>query len=157
MVFGPTKTHESRTVGIPSQVLSAFEDHLNEYVAAESDALVFTSPSGRVVNPNNFRRRVWKPAVIRCGLPEGLRIHDARHTSVSLLVNNGVPITSVMQHVGHRSISTTIDCYSHLYSEARLEATSALDAAISSARDPNSSVGGGQNADKVEPLMVSAS
>ena len=80
--------------------------------------------------PSNSKRRV---------LPKQLRVHDARHTSVSLLVNQGIPTTSVMEHVGHSSITSTINRYAHLYPDARIEATDALDRAIDSARNHDES------------------
>lgn len=83
------------------------------------DALVSTSSTGTTIDANNFRRNDWKPAIKAAGLPEGLRVHDLRHTTVSMLANAGVPITSIKNHVGHSTVTTTIDRYTHLHPETR--------------------------------------
>jgi hypothetical protein len=51
-------------------------------------SLVFPSPEGRVLNDDNFRHRVFRPAVRRTKL-DGLRFHDLRHTYAALMVAAG--------------------------------------------------------------------
>ena len=46
---------------------------------------------------------------------EKIRIHDFRHSHASLLINNGEDYLVVKERLGHASITTTIDTYSHLY------------------------------------------
>ena len=43
-----------------------------------------------------------------------IRIHDFRHSHVSLLLSQGVPITVISQRLGHSDIATTLNIYSHL-------------------------------------------
>src|SRR5712691_10377018 len=50
--------------------------------------LVFTSPRGEILNDDNFRHRVFRPAVRRSGLT-CLRFHDLRHTYAALMVAAG--------------------------------------------------------------------
>lgn len=50
--------------------------------------LVFHSPSGRILNDDNFRHRIFAPAVRRSGLGP-LRFHDLRHTYAALMVAAG--------------------------------------------------------------------
>ena len=51
--------------------------------------------------------------VKRIGL-EGIRLHDARHTHASLLLKQGVHPKIVQERLGHATISTTLDLYSHV-------------------------------------------
>ena len=44
-----------------------------------------------------------------------IRIHDLRHSHASLLINQGEDYLVVKERLGHASITTTIDTYSHLY------------------------------------------
>lgn len=44
-----------------------------------------------------------------------IRVHDVRHSHVSLLVNNGADPLLVARRVGHKRITTTLETYSHLY------------------------------------------
>jgi integrase len=132
LVFGPTKTRQARTVAIPRAVQAELERHLETFTAPTADALVFTSPRGEPIRLQNFRRRTWAPAVQTAELPEGLRIHDMRHTAASVLINAGVPIKSIQEHLGHSSITVTMDRYAHLYPEARQTVAAVLDSLIAS-------------------------
>ena len=46
-----------------------------------------------------------------------LNLHGLRHTSASLLLANGAPMTDVSHRLGHSRVSTTMDIYSHAYEE----------------------------------------
>jgi integrase len=54
----------------------------------------------------------WIKLVRRNGY-YGVRLHDARHTHASLLLKQGVHPKVVQERLGHSSISTTLDTYSH--------------------------------------------
>lgn len=114
--YGPTKNHRSRTVGIPGFLCDLLTEHLARHVADRPDALVFTSPQGAPLRNSNFRRQVWYTAVEQAGLPQGLRIHDLRHTCASLLAAAGANPKAVQVHLGHSSIAVTMDRYTHLFS-----------------------------------------
>lgn len=44
-----------------------------------------------------------------------IRVHDIRHSHVSLLINAGFAALDISERVGHESVSTTLDIYSHLF------------------------------------------
>ncbi len=44
---------------------------------------------------------------------EGLRIHDLRHCHATALVSSGLNIKAISSRLGHASVSTTLDLYSH--------------------------------------------
>jgi len=113
--LGPTKTHQNRTVRLPRSVSELLAAHLAQNVPAAPDGLVFTGPSGGPLHLTNFRRRIWIPALRGAGLPEGLRIHDLRHTCVALLTAQGGHAKAVQAHLGHSSIAVTFDRYGHLF------------------------------------------
>jgi len=50
-------------------------------------------------------------------MPDGLRIHDLRHTAASLAVSAGANVKAVQRMLGHSSASLTLDRYSHLFTE----------------------------------------
>jgi integrase len=109
--FGPPKTKASvRSVPLPSFVMAALEEHRS---AVGSD-LVFASPQGLPIRPALFRRRFWEPAVQRAGVAP-LRIHDLRHTAVSLWIAEGAHPRQVAALAGHTSVSVVLDRYGHLY------------------------------------------
>ena len=50
----------------------------------------------------------------KTGLPE-IRVHDLRHSHASLLIEMGFDILEISKRLGHESVKTTLDTYSHLY------------------------------------------
>lgn len=117
LYFGPTKTHEDRVIVLPRFLRHGMSVHLAQYVPPEPDALVFTSPKGEPLRISNWRRRVWRPACVASGMPDGLRIHDLRHTAASLLVSAGANVKVVQRHLGHSTATQTLDRYAHLFTE----------------------------------------
>ena len=53
----------------------------------------------RIIKENHLRR---------------IRFHDLRHSCANLLISARVPLIEVQQWLGHSTISTTADLYSHL-------------------------------------------
>jgi len=74
---------------------------------------IFTTGAGTHLNPDNFRGRVWSKIPAKAGL-RMIRIHDLRHTFVSLLIEQGAPLTYVKEQMGHHSVRVTVDTYGHL-------------------------------------------
>lgn len=55
-----------------------------------------------------------------------IRIHDIRHSHASLLVELGFPILLISERLGHESINTTLQTYSHLYPNKQSEVADKL-------------------------------
>lgn len=128
--FGPPKTRRSRrTVTLPRRVVKELHDHLERYVPDDPDALVFTGPRGGVLRRAGFRRCFWMPAVKEAAL-NGLRVHDLRHTFVSLWVAAGRNVKEVSVAAGHSSVAFTLDRYGHLYESDEVGIQDALDALL---------------------------
>ncbi len=89
--------------------------------------LVFPSPEGRILNDDNFRHRVFAPAVRRTKLT-GFRFHDLRHTYAALMVAAGAHPKYLQAQMGHSSIRVTLDLYGHLFPDANRGVLDALDA-----------------------------
>jgi integrase len=105
--LGAPKTVRSvRTINIPPDVLDAL-DYSHDYL--------FTGRTGKPVHQGSFRANVWWPAVAKAKLPEPRpRIHDLRHTCASWLIQAGIPLPVIQQHLGHESIEITVGTYGHL-------------------------------------------
>lgn len=135
--IGPTKTRRSRrTISIGPELVEELRD-----VAATKmpDDLLFTTRTGSPLNPSHERERVWLPAVRRAQDPEKYgdervtvtpRIHDLRHTHASWLIAAGVDLLTVQRRLGHESITTTADTYSHLLPGQQRAASAAISAAL---------------------------
>jgi integrase len=113
LVFSAPKTHESRTVIVPNFVMDRIEPLL---IDKDPDNFVFTAPRGGPVRANNFRGRVFNPAVERLGMPD-LVPHDLRDTAASLAISAGASIKAVQRMLGHASAKVTLDIYGGLFEE----------------------------------------
>ena len=123
--FGPPKTKASvRAVSMPSFV--ADELVAMKPASASPKDLVFLSPAGTPVRPSQFRARFWEPAVRDAGLSL-LRIHDLRHTAVSLWIASGANPKQVAALAGHTSVSVVLDRYGHLYPQQDLDLRQAME------------------------------
>lgn len=144
-VLGEPKSAKSRrTLSLSAELVSL----LTPYVAQlDPSAFLFTTPQGRPVRHSNYYNRVWLPAIDRarrceahktkeepCGcagtLTKKPRIHDARHTHASWLLDAKVTLPAIQRRLGHESIQTTIDRYSHLMPAATDEIDAAVDRAL---------------------------
>lgn len=68
--------------------------------------LVFTTGTGTPLDPDNVTKR-WTEAVAALGIDKPIRLHDLRHTAVTLLYDAGVPEATIVQIVGHSSVTMT--------------------------------------------------
>jgi integrase len=62
--------------------------------------LLFPAPSGGLLNLNNFRRRVWNPAVTSSGVAKPARIYDLRSTFASNALAAGVTVFELARIMG---------------------------------------------------------
>ena len=145
LFFGPTKTHQARTVVLPRSVSDRIARQLADQGMA-SEALVFASQTGGALRNSNWRVRVWKPACEASGMPDGLRIHDLRHTAASLAVSAGGNVKAVQRMLGHSTATLTMDRYAHLFTDDlealadRLETVFVQANAYSASTQPSSEV-----------------
>ena len=115
LIFGPTKNYRNRTIVLPRFLREMLNDHLLHHTAPGTEGLLFSADNGSPLRNSNFNRRVWKPMVEAAGLPEGLRIHDLRHSAVAFLISQGAHPEAIKRFMGHSSISVTMDIYGHLF------------------------------------------
>jgi integrase len=133
----PPKTALSRrTIVLPNFTIAALRAHRDRQAFERTRAgerwegrdLVFTSPAGHPLHGPTVTRR-FQQLLADAGL-ERMRFHDLRHSCASLLLAQGVPLSSIMDVLGHSSIATTRNIYAHLGDELREEAAQAMDEAI---------------------------
>lgn len=112
-VLGSTKTHQSRVVPIPRDLILGIQALMDE---KSPNAHLFSMPEGGPLDYNNFMSRIFRPSVKDSGLV-GVTFHTLRHTAASLLISQGTPITTVSGILGHASTQMTLDVYGHLYED----------------------------------------
>lgn len=129
-VIGTPKNRQSRSVPITNIAVEYLD------AAAEGkgpDDLLFTTARGQQIRANNFKRRDFDQAVARVNdaaavrkvagqplgvvIPEGLWVHDLRHTAASWAVQAGASVKSVQRMLGHKTASMTLDVYAGLFDQ----------------------------------------
>jgi len=81
-------------------------------------AFVFTDGEGNPLRKSNFLRRDFKPLLRRLELPD-VDFHSLRHSSNSLLIQEGADPILVARRNGHASTRMVLDRYGHLFEGAR--------------------------------------
>jgi hypothetical protein len=95
---------------VPSVVAEGLDDHLHRWAGEGREGFVFAAPDGGHIDPDNFRSRIWTPAVAGAGLAP-LRIHDLRHTTASFAIAAGADVKTLQPMLGHASAVMTLDRY----------------------------------------------
>jgi integrase len=108
----PKTTAGRRTITVPDWVMTMLAEHLAVRGVTGSDPArwVFVSPEGRPLHYNNWRRRVWVPAVATAGFND-LTFHDLKHTAGPTLVEEGVNVKTAQARLGHANPQTTLRIY----------------------------------------------
>jgi integrase len=131
---GPLKTRAgNRDLPIPAQARSALLARQQQQAADreafgrawQDTGLVFTTRSGRPIEPRNLVRsfrRICDHNNLRV-----IKVHHLRHTIASLLKKLHVPPRDAQMILGHAHISTTMQIYTHVDEEARNDALTGLD------------------------------
>jgi integrase len=125
-----------RTVALPGPLRDALRAHraaqAAERIAAgsvwEDNNLVFCQENGRPLEPRSDHR-TWR-ALLAEAKVRSARLHDARHTAASLLLQQGVPARVVMEILGHSQISLTLGTYSHVVPELAEDAARRMGEAL---------------------------
>ena len=129
-----TKTKSSRSVGLPGHIRELLTAWQGECPASDQN-LVFPQSSGRVLEPSDFRKRVFRPALVRAGLNPAFRIHDLRHTAASWYVHAGASVVDLMRVFGWSQMQTAMR-YIHM-----LDTPATLAALLSESRETSLSAG----------------
>lgn len=121
-----TKNERCRTVSIPHHLLKLLEK-FNEQSIRERDLIedklewqdhffIFANEFGKPIRPDSISQW-WRRFTNKFKLKH-IRFHELRHTSATLLINEGVHAKVISERLGHADISTTMNIYGHVLSEA---------------------------------------
>lgn len=142
--FAEPKTDRSRrTLALPKSVVKALLAHRRRQAAerlalgpAWNDLdLVFTTPDGLPIERKSLHRN-FKHLLAKAGMPD-CRFHDLRHSAASLLIAEGVPLRTIMELLGHSSISVTADIYSHIAPAMMRDAADKMDSILGGEAEAN--------------------
>jgi integrase len=122
IVFRQPKTAKGRRmIALPPSATLVLAEHREQDVAHRillgqplitGADLVFARIDGSPIPPDSMTQ-AWASIAKKSGFV-GLRLHDARHMHASLLLKQGVHPKIVQERLGHATIATTLDIYSHV-------------------------------------------
>lgn len=115
-----------------SNQLSTWQRQQSELLAEYTDdtqSLQVFQNSPVIITKNSIEKH-YKKILERDETLKKIRIHDFRHPHASLLINQGEDYLVVKERLGHASITTTIDTYSHLYPSKQKDLAEKLDELI---------------------------
>jgi integrase len=119
----PKSKAGKRVVPIPTALNAYLITHYE--LAEDRSGLAFGRSSVKPFSDSGLRtraQRIWADAEMQ---PIGF--HEARHTYASLMIAAGVNAKTLATFMGHRSITTTLDRYGHLFPGSEGEAAVLLD------------------------------
>ncbi|MBY6276793.1 tyrosine-type recombinase/integrase [Parageobacillus thermoglucosidasius] len=130
----PKTKKSNRLVSLPNSVIAELKLYRRHWLKQKLQAgdlwkeekeYLFCNIDGRhfyPTTPTTWWRRFTKRAGIRY-----IRLHDLRHTSATLLINQGVHAKIIAERLGHSDIRVTMDIYGHALQKADHEAANKLD------------------------------
>lgn len=114
----PKTPKSKRNVSIPEFLY----DDIHEYVSR----LYGIQPNDRIFYfTKSALEKEIKRVAEKTGLPK-IRVHDLRHSHASMLIEMGFDILEISERLGHESVKTTLDTYSHLYPDKGQQLADAL-------------------------------
>lgn len=137
----PTKTRASeRRIALPTECLHSLkkqqerQDKERETAGSawQDSSLVFTTPTGRPLDPANLTRR-FRSFLNRAGLRRIL-FHGLRHSTATLLLELGVDLVVIKELLGHAHIGVTAGVYAHVRLRLQRQAINTLGDALQGKR-----------------------
>lgn len=132
VITGSTKNGSIRTIYLPSHLNKRLQERRNEMIQYSNftlDKFIFgfdeVIPNKTVENRKNAYIDKWNKLHPDKPLKK-IRIHDFRHSHVSLLINDGLDSQTVAERLGH-SREMVERVYSHLFPEKKRSVLSILD------------------------------
>ncbi len=118
-LFLTPKTPKSkRNISIPDFIYNEISLYISKlYKPDPNDRLFYFSKS-------LLESEIKKGADV-AGLKR-IRVHDLRHSHASMLINMGFNALAIAERLGHESVKTTLDTYSHLYPNKDIKLASEL-------------------------------
>ena len=112
VITTPKTEKSNRTIVMPQFLVEEIQDYLNQLYGIGPDDRMFP------ITKSGLHHEMDRGAK-EAGVPR-IRIHDIRHSAVSLLIDMGFSATAIADRVGHESIDITYN-YAHLFPSKQTE------------------------------------
>ena len=118
LITTPKTEKSNRVITMPKFLSDEIQDYLKMLYDIEPDARMFTVTK-------SYLYREMERGAKEAGVKR-IRVHDLRHSHVSLLIDMGFSATAIADRVGHESIDITYN-YAHLFPSKQTEMADRLD------------------------------
>lgn len=137
----PKTKSSARVIALPPQLVEIlreqklWQDERRKAVGSRwlERGAVFTGSYGEYMNKNYINLQ-FKQLLAKHNFPD-IHIHDLRHANASLLINMGVPVKVISEHLGHRDTRTTETIYAHVFAETMVQASNAISEALATVEE----------------------
>jgi integrase len=139
LVIRKVKTKKSRrTLVVPGPLQDVFRNaaerqvdyqrRVEEAWSLTHGPLVFTTPIGTPIDPDNYRHQVSE--VAKAAKIGHIGTHTLRRSAGSFLFAKGVPMKNISALLGHSSTRITEELYVHLLEDAKLASAELMEKAL---------------------------
>ena len=118
VISTPKTKNSNRTVKMPQFLCDEMQDFFKQYYSLQPDDRIF--PVTKYYLSHEMDRGCKESGVKR------IRVHDLRHSHVSLLINMGFTALAIGKRVGHSAEKITYR-YAHLFPSVQTEMVDRLD------------------------------
>jgi integrase len=109
-----------RDVPLVTQLAALFRDAQRAARFTAPGDYIFATSKGTPLGHRNGEGRALQRAAAVAGIAPAPRYHDLRHTFAShLIIDRGLDVAQVSRMLGHASVATTLNIYTHLFDDAR--------------------------------------
>lgn len=138
-VATPKTKSSVRCIAIPPQVIQLLKEQRGWQEQRKADVgdkwvekgVVFTGMYGNYIC-STYVNLKFTQLIKQHDFPY-VHIHDLRHANASLLINMGVPVKVISEHLGHSDTKTTENIYAHIFNETLEKASDAISKALGDA------------------------
>ncbi|MDD8049053.1 MAG: site-specific integrase [Thomasclavelia sp.] len=118
-VSTPKTNNSYRTVLLDNTTNNMLDDYHNYCMKLDGYSDSFYIFGEQLPLPPETIRRWLKKGIKESGVKD-IRLHDFRHSHVSMLINEGMPVIAIAGRIGDTT-STVLDVYSHLMNKSSQE------------------------------------
>lgn len=123
----PKTIKSDRVITAPQKVLDIIKEQIIENATNGFDTdFIFINNLGEPIT-NARVICALKRHGQKIGIEKNITTHTFRHSHISLLAELGIPLTAIMDRVGHSDSKTTLEIYSHVTQKMVSDISSKLD------------------------------
>ena len=118
MITSPKTVKSNRTISMPQFLCEEIQEYIRMHYELDENERLFQ------VTKHGLHSEMTRGANI-AGVKR-IRIHDLRHSAISLLIDRGFSALAIAERVGHESIDITYK-YAHLFPSKQAEMAQTLE------------------------------